>query len=75
MKDMSSKWKTWKYELKKSSYDPSLTVDEIVALQTDDRVDIDQFRTLVATWFTEKKQVHEHDDCLFLKLEFYLSNF
>ncbi|GKD72798.1 hypothetical protein Tco_1331080, partial [Tanacetum coccineum] len=41
MTDMSTKWKTWKHEIKKSSYDSSLTVDEIVALQTDDRVDID----------------------------------
>ncbi|GJS98091.1 cytochrome c biogenesis protein CCS1, chloroplastic [Tanacetum coccineum] len=57
MTDMSTKWKTWKHELKKSSYDSSLTVDEIVALQTDDRVDIGQFRTLVTSWFTEKKQV------------------
>nr|GEV41634.1 hypothetical protein [Tanacetum cinerariifolium] len=40
MTDMSTKWKTWKHELKKSSYDSSLTVDEIMALQTDDRVDI-----------------------------------
>ncbi|GJZ09219.1 hypothetical protein Tco_0543502 [Tanacetum coccineum] len=41
MTDMSTKWKTWKHEIKKSSYDSSLTVDEIVALQTDDRVDLD----------------------------------
>ncbi|GKA45668.1 cytochrome c biogenesis protein CCS1, chloroplastic, partial [Tanacetum coccineum] len=57
MTDMSTKWKTWKHELKKSSYDSSLTVDEILALQTDDRVDIGQFRTLVTSWFTKKKQV------------------
>ncbi|GKE35636.1 hypothetical protein Tco_1454958, partial [Tanacetum coccineum] len=47
MNDMSSKWKCWKYELKKSSYDPTMKIDEIVASQTDDRVETGQFRTLV----------------------------
>ena len=55
MMDMSSKWKSWKYELKKSSYDPSKTIDEIVESQTDDRVEASQFRKLVASWFTEEK--------------------
>ncbi|GKD03454.1 putative RNA-directed DNA polymerase, eukaryota, reverse transcriptase zinc-binding domain protein, partial [Tanacetum coccineum] len=57
MSDMSTKWKCWKYELKKSSYDPTMTINEIVASQTDDRVETGQFRTLVESWFTEEKQV------------------
>ncbi|GJY67958.1 retrovirus-related pol polyprotein from transposon TNT 1-94 [Tanacetum coccineum] len=55
--DMFTKWKCWKYELKKSSYDPTMTINEIVASQTDDRVETGQFRTLVESWFTEEKQV------------------
>ncbi|GJR61035.1 ribonuclease H-like domain-containing protein [Tanacetum coccineum] len=57
MSDMSTKWKCWKYELKKSSYDPTMTINEIVASQTDDRVETGQFRTLVESWFTKEKQV------------------
>lgn len=60
MMDMSSKWKSWKYELKKSSYDPTMTIDEIVESQSDDRVETSQFRKLVASWFTEEKQVTCH---------------
>nr|GEV69829.1 hypothetical protein [Tanacetum cinerariifolium] len=30
-RDISHKWKSWKCELKKSSYDPSLSMDEIIA--------------------------------------------
>nr|GEX16818.1 hypothetical protein CTI12_AA180240 [Tanacetum cinerariifolium] len=55
--DMSTKWKCWKYELKKSSYDPTMTINEIVASQTDDRVETGQFRMLVESWFTKEKQV------------------
>ncbi|GJU88126.1 plastocyanin-like protein [Tanacetum coccineum] len=40
MRDISHKWKSWKCELKKSSYDPSLTIDEIIASQTDKRVSL-----------------------------------
>ncbi|GJX91530.1 ribonuclease H-like domain-containing protein [Tanacetum coccineum] len=57
MSDMSTKWKCWKYELKKSSYDPTMTINEIVASQTDDRVETGQFRMLVESWFTKEKQV------------------
>ncbi|PWA65519.1 hypothetical protein CTI12_AA337240 [Artemisia annua] len=63
MMDMSSKWKSWKYELKKSSYDPSKTIDEIVESQTDDRVEASKFRKLVASWFTEKKTDEKEQGC------------
>nr|GEZ75646.1 hypothetical protein [Tanacetum cinerariifolium] len=55
--DMSTKWKCWKYELKKRSYDPTMTINEIMSSQTNDRVETGQFRTLVERWFTEEKQV------------------
>nr|GEW15642.1 hypothetical protein [Tanacetum cinerariifolium] len=57
MRDISHKWKSWKCELKESSYDPSLTIDEIIASQTDKRVDTSQFKNLVTSWFTEDKHV------------------
>nr|GEW14826.1 hypothetical protein [Tanacetum cinerariifolium] len=57
MRDISHKWKSWKCELKKSSYDPSLTIDEIIASQTDKRVDTSQFKNLVTSWFTEDKHL------------------
>ena len=53
--DMSSKWKSWKYELKKNSYRLTMTIDEIVESQTDDRVEASQFRKLVASWYIEEK--------------------
>ncbi|GJZ26883.1 hypothetical protein Tco_0571136, partial [Tanacetum coccineum] len=57
MRDISHKWKSWKCELRKSSYDPSLTIDEIIAFQTDKRVDTFQFKNLVTSWFTEDKHL------------------
>nr|GEX83293.1 hypothetical protein [Tanacetum cinerariifolium] len=57
MRDILHKWKSWKCELKKSSYDLSLTIDEIIASQTDKRVDTSQFKNLVTRWFTEDKHV------------------
>lgn len=60
MMDMSTKWRCWKYELKQRSYDPTMTVDEIVASQTDGRVETGQFKKLVESWFTEDKQVTCH---------------
>ncbi|PWA97732.1 hypothetical protein CTI12_AA026350 [Artemisia annua] len=54
--DIGRKWKTWKYELKKRSFDSSLTVDEIVATQTDSRVEKQDFMKLVARWFCEDVQ-------------------
>nr|GEU63135.1 hypothetical protein [Tanacetum cinerariifolium] len=53
--DMSTKWKCWKYELKKRSYDSTMTINEIVASQTNDKVETGQFRTLMESWFTEEK--------------------
>lgn len=57
MADINRKWKTWKYELKKRSFDSSLTIDQIVAAQTDSRVDKEDFRKLVTHWFCEETQV------------------
>ncbi|GKC05613.1 hypothetical protein Tco_0997223 [Tanacetum coccineum] len=65
MSDMSTKWKCWKYELKKSSYDPTMTINEIVASQIDDRVETGQFRTLME-WFVElfyRKRVKYEAKC------------
>ncbi|KAK9072461.1 hypothetical protein SSX86_008895 [Deinandra increscens subsp. villosa] len=55
---MGKKWRTWKGLLKSRGYDPSLTIDEIVAKQTnnDDRVNPTQFKELVARWFTPEFQ-------------------
>nr|KAJ0227370.1 hypothetical protein LSAT_V11C100042850 [Lactuca sativa] len=52
------KWRHWKGLLKARAYDPSLTVDEIVARKTDNdsRVNKDQFKKLVTHWFTPKYQ-------------------
>ncbi|KAK1427601.1 hypothetical protein QVD17_16289 [Tagetes erecta] len=51
---MGRKWKAWKCSLKASSYDPSLTVDEIMAqkVNSDKRVNPTQFKKLVTQWFT-----------------------
>ncbi|KAL8245820.1 hypothetical protein R6Q59_007036 [Mikania micrantha] len=48
------KWRTWKVVLKSRGYDPSLTIDEIVAQQinNDDTVNPTQFKELVKCWFT-----------------------
>ena len=56
---MGKKWKTWKGSLKERAYDPSLTIDDIVARQTksDDRVNPTQFKELVTHWFDPKFQV------------------
>jgi hypothetical protein len=56
---MGRKWKAWKGSLKARSYDPSLTVNEIVAKQVknDNRVNPTQFKELVTRWFTPKVQV------------------
>ncbi|GKA97195.1 hypothetical protein Tco_0825089, partial [Tanacetum coccineum] len=56
MSDIGKKWKTWKYELKKRQFDSSLTVDEIVAAQTDTRVEKKDFKNLVTHWFCEDAQ-------------------
>ncbi|KAL8211241.1 hypothetical protein R6Q57_005678 [Mikania cordata] len=52
------KWRTWKGVLKPRGYDPSLTIDEIVAQQinNDDRVNPTQFKELVKHWFTPEFQ-------------------
>ncbi|GKA09062.1 hypothetical protein Tco_0688393 [Tanacetum coccineum] len=60
MRDISHKLKSWKCELKKCSYDPSFTINEIVASQTDKRVDTFQFKILVTSWFTEDKHLINH---------------
>nr|GEY31219.1 hypothetical protein [Tanacetum cinerariifolium] len=57
MSDIGRKWKTWKYELKKRQFDSSLTVDEIVAAQTDTRVKKEDFKNLVTHWFCEDAQI------------------
>ncbi|GKB35530.1 transcription initiation factor TFIID subunit 4b [Tanacetum coccineum] len=59
-RDISHKLKSWKCELKKCSYDPSFTINEIVASQTDKRVDTFQFKILVTSWFTEDKHLINH---------------
>ncbi|GJT78537.1 putative RNA polymerase II transcription factor B subunit 1-1 [Tanacetum coccineum] len=56
MSDIGKKWKTWKYELKKCQFDSSLTVYEIVAAQTDTRVEKEDFKNLVTHWFCEDAQ-------------------
>ncbi|KAI3783833.1 hypothetical protein L1987_42921 [Smallanthus sonchifolius] len=55
---MVKKWRTWKSSLKARGYDPSLTIDEIVAQQTnnDNRVNLTQFKELVTHWFTTEFQ-------------------
>lgn len=55
--DMGLKWKSWKYELKKSSFDQNLTIDDIVDNLSDSRVDKVQFRALVTRWFSKETQV------------------
>lgn len=57
MSDLGLKLKTWKYDLKKSSFDTSLSVNDIVTNQQDPRVDKNQFKKLVISWFDEKNQV------------------
>ncbi|KAD3639924.1 hypothetical protein E3N88_29147 [Mikania micrantha] len=59
MYSMGKKWRTWKGVLKSRGYDPSLTIDEIVAQQinNDDRVNPTQFKELVKRWFTPEFQV------------------
>lgn len=46
---MGTKWRSWKGSLKETCYDPSLTVDEIVAqhVKNDDRLNPTQFKELV----------------------------
>nr|KAJ0222291.1 hypothetical protein LSAT_V11C200100170 [Lactuca sativa] len=46
--------KRWKGSLKARAYDPSLTVDEIVAkeIKNDSRVNPEKFKELVTRWFT-----------------------
>ncbi|GKC83474.1 hypothetical protein Tco_1139191, partial [Tanacetum coccineum] len=56
MSDIGRKWKTWKYELKKRQFDSSLTIDEIVAAQTDTRVEKEDFKNLMTHWFYEDAQ-------------------
>ncbi|KAK1415165.1 hypothetical protein QVD17_30937 [Tagetes erecta] len=60
---MGRKWKAWKGSLKASSYDPSLTVDEIVAQQvnSDKRVNPTKFKKLVTQWFTPEYQATENN--------------
>ncbi|KAD4585681.1 hypothetical protein E3N88_23282 [Mikania micrantha] len=55
---MGKKWRAWKGSLKARLYDPSLTVDEIVAQQVenDKRVSETQFKELASRWFTPKFQ-------------------
>ncbi|GJR74327.1 hypothetical protein Tco_0086692 [Tanacetum coccineum] len=57
LSDMGNKLKSWRYELKKKYYDPSLTIEEILAAQNDERVDKEEFRDLVTRWFDKKTQV------------------
>ena len=56
---MGKKWRTWKGSLKARAYDSSLTIDQIVAQQTekDNRVNPTQFKKLVTHWFTLEYQV------------------
>ncbi|KAL8215777.1 hypothetical protein R6Q57_022614 [Mikania cordata] len=55
---MGKKWRAWKGSIKARLYDPSLTVDEIVAQQVkhDNRVSQTQFKELATRWFTPKFQ-------------------
>ncbi|KAD3336078.1 hypothetical protein E3N88_31597 [Mikania micrantha] len=55
---MRKKWRAWKGSLKARLYDPSLTVDEIVAQQVkhDNRVSQTQFKELATRWVTPKFQ-------------------
>lgn len=59
MHSMSKKWRTWKGSLKLQAFDPSLSIDDIVAKQTekDKRVNPTQFKELVTHWFTPEYQV------------------
>nr|GEU92117.1 hypothetical protein [Tanacetum cinerariifolium] len=45
------------YELKKKFYDLSLTIEKIVVVLNDERVDKEEFKELVTRWFDEKTQV------------------
>ncbi|KAI3767662.1 hypothetical protein L2E82_17978 [Cichorium intybus] len=55
---MGKKWRHWKGSLKARAYDPSLTIDEIVAQQkdNDNRVNPEQFKELVVRWFDPEYQ-------------------
>ncbi|GJQ91429.1 hypothetical protein Tco_0002568 [Tanacetum coccineum] len=57
LSDMGNKLNSWRYESKKKFCDPSLTIEEIVAAQNDERVDNEEFKELVTRWFDEKTQV------------------
>ncbi|KAD2805514.1 hypothetical protein E3N88_38891 [Mikania micrantha] len=56
--DGMEKWRAWKGSLKVRLYDPSLTVDEIVAqhVKNDKRASQTQFKELATRWFTPKFQ-------------------
>ncbi|KAK1406610.1 hypothetical protein QVD17_42071 [Tagetes erecta] len=55
---MGKKWRAWKGSLKTRLYDPSLSVDEIIAIKTnsDNRVNPTQFKELATRWATSDFQ-------------------
>ncbi|KAK1415308.1 hypothetical protein QVD17_31087 [Tagetes erecta] len=55
---MGKKWRAWKGSLKTRLYDPSLSVDEIITIQTnsDNRVNPTQFKELATRWATSDFQ-------------------
>nr|GEZ93098.1 hypothetical protein [Tanacetum cinerariifolium] len=57
LSDMGNKLKFWRCELKKKFCNLSLTIEEIVAAQNDERVDNVEFKELVTRWFDQKTQV------------------
>nr|KAJ0209061.1 hypothetical protein LSAT_V11C400207000 [Lactuca sativa] len=56
---IGKKWRNWKGSLKARAYDSSLTIDQIVAQQTekDNRVNSTQFKKLITLWLTPEYQV------------------
>ena len=54
---MGKKLNTWRNLVKSRNYDPSLSVEEIMAKQTDSRVNPEQFQNLVNRWMKPEYQV------------------
>ena len=58
LEDMSSKWRSWKNELKSKYCDEDKTPEQMYEAVNDSRVDKNQFLQIAAHWLTNEAKVN-----------------
>lgn len=56
LKSINKKWRSWKSYVKGLNFDPNTPIEEQM-IDVPDRVDDDQYRTLIEHWMSDKSKV------------------